>query len=89
MKPTREEVSALFVYKEDEAGGLMSPRFVRLRPESTVDEAISICKQAETVETIYYAYVLDHDQHLLGVIFCGNSSPRLRANRSAKSCIPT
>ena len=68
-EPTRKEVSALLAYKEDEAGGLMSPRFVRLRPESTVDEAISyLRKQAETVETIYYAYVLDHDQHLLGVI---------------------
>lgn len=68
-EPTRKEVSALLAYKEDEAGGLMSPRFARVRPESTVEEAISyLRKQAATVETIYYAYVLDHDQHLLGVI---------------------
>lgn len=68
-EPTRKEVSALLAYKEDEAGGLMSPRFARLRPESTVDEAISyLRRQAGTLETIYYAYVLDHDQHLLGVI---------------------
>lgn len=67
--PTRKEVSALLAYKEDEAGGLMSPRFARLRPESTVDEAISyLRKQAVAVETIYYAYVLDHEQHLLGAI---------------------
>lgn len=68
-EPTRKEVCALLAYKEDEAGGLMSPRFARLRPESTVEEAISyLRKQAATVETISYAYVLDHDQHLLGVV---------------------
>lgn len=67
--PTRKEVCALLAYKEDEAGGLMSPRFARLRPESTVDEAISyLRRQAGKLETIYYAYVLDHDQQLLGVI---------------------
>lgn len=68
-EPTRKEVSALLAYKEDEAGGLMSPRFARLRPESTVDEAITyLRKQAGTLETIYYAYVLEHNQRLLGVI---------------------
>ena len=68
-EPTRKEVCALLAYKEDEAGGLMSPRFARLRPDSTVDEAVSyLRRQAGTLETIYYAYVLDHDQHLLGVI---------------------
>jgi magnesium transporter len=68
-EPTRKEVCALLAYKEDEAGGLMSPRFARLRPDSTAEEAISyLRRQATGVETIYYAYVLDHDQHLLGVI---------------------
>ncbi len=68
-EPTRKEVVALLAYKEDEAGGLMSPRFARLRPDSTADEAISyLRRQAGALETIYYAYVLDHDQHLLGVI---------------------
>jgi magnesium transporter len=53
----------------DEAGGLMDPRFGRLRPESTVDVAISyLRKEAPSVEQMYYAYVLDKDQHLLGVV---------------------
>ena len=39
--PTRKEVSALLTYAEDAAGGLMSPRYVRLRPDMSVDEAIS------------------------------------------------
>lgn len=68
-EPTRKEVVALLAYKEDEAGGLMSPRFARLRPDSTADEAITyLRRQAETLETIYYAYVLDQNQYLLGVI---------------------
>lgn len=65
----KREVSALLAYKEDEAGGLMSPRFARLRPEMTVDEAISyLRRQAGQLETIYYAYALDDGQHLLGVV---------------------
>jgi magnesium transporter len=65
----RAEVAALLAYAEDAAGGLMSPRFVRLRPDMTVDEAISYLRlQGRTMETIYYAYVLETDQTLLGVV---------------------
>jgi magnesium transporter len=68
-EPTRKEVVALLAYKEDEAGGLMNPHFARLRPELTVDVAISyLRKEALTVVQIYYAYVLDAEQHLLGVV---------------------
>jgi magnesium transporter len=65
----RSEVSALLAYNEDEAGGLMSPRFARLRPEMGIDEAIAyLRRQAGQVETIYYAYVLSEEQRLLGVV---------------------
>lgn len=68
-EPTRKEVIALLAYKEDEAGGLMNPRFARLRPDSTVDVAISyLRKEAPSVDQMYYAYVLDQDQRLLGVV---------------------
>jgi magnesium transporter len=68
-EPTRKEVVALLAYKEDEAGGLMNPRFARLRPDSTVDVAISyLRKEAPSVVQMYYAYVLDQAQHLLGVV---------------------
>jgi magnesium transporter len=68
-EPTRREVVALLAYKEDEAGGLMNPRFARLRPDITVDVAISyLRKVAPGVVTMYYGYVLDQDQHLLGVV---------------------
>jgi magnesium transporter len=66
---TRGEVRALLAYAEDEAGGLMNPRFVRLRPEMTVEEAIRYLRlQTRRTETIYYAYVLDAAQRLLGVV---------------------
>lgn len=66
---TRMEVTALLAYGEDEAGGLMSPRFARLRPNMFVDESISYLRRQarRQVETISYAYILDENQHLLGV----------------------
>lgn len=69
-EPTRREVSALLAYAEDDAGGLMSPRFARVRPDVTVDEAIRyLRRQARAhLETIYYAYVLGKAQELLGVV---------------------
>jgi magnesium transporter len=69
-EPTRREVTALLAYSEDNAGGLMNPRYIRLRPEMTVDEAISYIRKQmrEQPRTIYYGYVLDNEQHLLGVI---------------------
>ena len=83
-EPTRKEVMALLAYKEDEAGGLMNPRFPRLRPDSTVDQAITYLRmEASRVEHLYYGYVLDHQQHLLGVIslrqlFSADSSKLVR-----------
>ncbi|MBL7684637.1 MAG: magnesium transporter [Deltaproteobacteria bacterium] len=67
---TKREVTALLAYKDDAAGGLMSPRYARLRAEMRVDEAISyLRKQASgQLETLYYIFVLDETQHLLGVI---------------------
>ncbi|MBX3159168.1 MAG: magnesium transporter [Deltaproteobacteria bacterium] len=68
--PTRKEVTALLAYAEDEAGGLMSTRYARLRPQMTADEAISYLRRQarDKIETIYYAYVLDPEQRLLGVV---------------------
>lgn len=59
----------LLGYSPDSAGGRMTPSFVGIRLPSTVHEAIdTIRSQAHEVETIYYAYVLDPDQLLLGVL---------------------
>jgi magnesium transporter len=82
---TRKEVNALLAYAEDEAGGLMNPRFARVRPDSTVDEAIGYLRRQARgrIETIYYVYVLDEQQRLLGVVsfrelFSMDPSQRIR-----------
>jgi magnesium transporter len=66
---TRNEVSALLAYAEDVAGGLMNPRYIAIRPDMRVDEAISYIRlrAREPIENVYYIYVLDSEQHLLGV----------------------
>ncbi len=65
----RREIIALLSYREDEAGGLMSPRFVRVRPDMLVAEAIRyVRQQALTVEQIFYVYALDSNQRLKGVM---------------------
>ena len=57
------------LYPEDEAAGLMHAGFVRISEDMTIEEGIAaIRRQAEHVEMIYYAYVLDDAEHLVGVI---------------------
>jgi len=68
---TRAEVIALLAYAEDVAGGLMTPRFLRLRPELTIKEAkVYVERQigAGQASTSRYIYVLAVDQKLLGVL---------------------
>ena len=67
---TGREVKGLLDYAEDEAGGLMNTRYSRLRADMTVDEAVSyLRKDARTRErTIYYVFVVDAEEHLLGVV---------------------
>ncbi|HEY9777109.1 MAG TPA: magnesium transporter [Planktothrix sp.] len=72
LDPTsRNEVTALLAYAEDVAGGLMSPRYARLRPGMTAGAAIRYLhrQSREQAELISYAYVVDPaDQTLLGMV---------------------
>ena len=66
---TRREVRGLLAYAEDVAGGIMDPRYARLRPDMSVDEAISYLKRdARSRASIYYAFVVDSENRLLGVV---------------------
>ncbi len=67
---TQREVKGLLDYAEDDAGGLMNTRYSRLRPEMTVGEAISYLRRdaQSRARTTYYAYVVDREERLLGVI---------------------
>jgi len=82
---TRHEANALLAYAEDEAGGLMNPRYARVRPDMTIDEAVSYLRKLarQSLGTFSYAYVLDEQQKLLGVIslrelFASNGERRVR-----------
>ena len=67
---TRREVKGLLDYAEDEAGGLMNTRYSRLRADMTVDEAIAYLRRdaRQREKTVYYVYVVDAEEHLLGVV---------------------
>lgn len=67
---TRAQVEALLAYRSDVAGGKMSPRYVRVPPTMTAEQATGYLRlQAQsTNELMYYAYVLDEQDRLLGVV---------------------
>jgi len=67
---TRSQVQALLAYRSDVAGGKMSPRYVRVPPSMTTEQAVGYLRlQAQSAsELIYYAYVLDQQDQLLGVV---------------------
>jgi NitT/TauT family transport system ATP-binding protein len=67
---TRREVKGLLDYAEEQARGLMHQRYARLRPDMTVDEAISFLRRdaRDRAQDIYYAYVTDSDERLLGIV---------------------
>ncbi len=63
------EVKDLLSYEEDTAGGLMTSEFLDFPPDMTIDETLtSIRLLIPDVEFIYYIYVVDNDDHLLGVL---------------------
>lgn len=65
----RTEVRALLAYAEDDAGGLMNPRFARIRPQMTTEEAIRyLRKQSQSRIALDALYVLDADQRLVGEV---------------------
>lgn len=70
MEPDEaREVSDLLGYEEDTAGGLMTSEFLDFPPDITVETAIAdIRLLAPEIDFIYYIYVIDEEDHLLGVL---------------------
>ncbi len=63
-----DEVRELLRYDEDSAGGLMTTEYVTVSPDMTAAQAIEhLRKVGEDAELIYYVYVTDPEEHLLGV----------------------
>lgn len=64
-----DKVRALLHYPEDTAGGKMTSEFVAIYDHFSVEEVIQyLRREAPTAETIYYVYVVDADDRLVGVV---------------------
>jgi magnesium transporter len=66
--PEAREVRELLEYPENTAGRLMVRQYVRVRPDWTVEMTLDYLRQVGSeIETIYYLYVVDARQRLIGV----------------------
>ncbi|HET9050946.1 MAG TPA: CBS domain-containing protein [Candidatus Dormibacteraeota bacterium] len=64
-----EDVEELLAYEEDTAGGLMTTEFVAVTVSLTAEQTIDRLRALEPdAESIYYVYVVDEQEHLLGVL---------------------
>lgn len=64
----RESINALLKYPEDSAGSIMTPEFVDLKKDMTVEDAFKrIRRTGVDKETIYTCYVCDSSRKLIGV----------------------
>ncbi len=69
-----EEVRELMNYDEDTAGGMMTPLFMKVTPDMTVKEVLDYIRNRADEDNIdlYYVYVTDKQEHLLGVVSLKN-----------------
>ncbi len=65
----KQETQFLLRFDEDDAAGLMTPRYVAIRSNITVGQALALIrKKAHQVETVYTIYIVDRLRRLIGVI---------------------
>ena len=64
------EIRELLAYKEDSAGGIMTPHVLTVNKDMRVEDVLLFIKsKAEQDEfELYYIYVTDNQKHLLGVL---------------------
>jgi magnesium transporter len=68
-KQDAQEISQLLEYEPDTAGGMMTPRFTTLTQEMTVEQVFQyLRKNVPSAESIYYLYVVDNANQLIGVL---------------------
>ena len=66
---TRKTINKFLSYEDDTAGAIMTPEFVKLNMDMTVEEAIDeVRKQGEEAETVNVLYVTDNKKVLKGVL---------------------
>jgi len=64
-----EEIHELLKHGEETAGGLMTTEFITIPKDFTAGQAIEKLREiAPSAETVYYLYVVDEAEHLVGVL---------------------
>ncbi len=63
-----EDVEHLLGYDEETAGGIMSTDVFSLSQDITVKQAIAALQDSEDYEMVFYVYVVDEHNHLVGVL---------------------
>lgn len=65
----RDDIRRLESYEEGTIGAVMTSDYVALSADMTASQALDkIRREAPDAETVYYAYVLDDNRHLVGVL---------------------
>ena len=65
----RQSTALLLGYQEDTAGRIMTPEYISLKDNLTVEQALQrIRTLANASEIIYYIYVTDASRHLTGIV---------------------
>jgi magnesium transporter len=68
-KESADDIKELLTHPEEKAGGLMTTSFLKFAPTLSAERALEyIRREAEDIDHIYYIYVVDIEDHLLGVI---------------------
>lgn len=67
QKPT-EEVMELLDHEQETAGRIMSPNFYALNENTNVSDTITAMQLESDVESAFYLYVIDDQDHLRGVV---------------------
>jgi len=68
-----DDVRKLLAYPEESAGGIMTTEYASIPPNLTAAEAIQVLRgMADEVETMFYVYVVDKEQHLIGTFSLNN-----------------
>jgi magnesium transporter len=62
------EIAGLLKYPKGTAGGIMTTEFFSMSEDSTAQEAIRRLQQATDAEMVFYIYVTDKDDRLVGVL---------------------
>lgn len=64
-----QDVKELLIYEEESAGGIMTTGYIAINKDMTAKEAIDYMREnAIDAETIYYMYVVDNFDKLVGVL---------------------